>query len=241
MNKKKICIIIICILTFIILTNLLIIFFSKKDIEIARIEENETLEDENIVEKNIVSDEVEENNVIENPVVENISTAETTQDEISNNKKDMTTTTKSNQGRIQGQSENSKSQSSNASQSKTTTQTQNNSTQVVTGQQTQENNQTETKEEVTPVVPVQKKEEYKINTSVIDDITEVITNNPSKLMLEKGYSIYVDASIKTATNQFTYSEARVIEKIKNKFGVIRIYAESYYVNGQYIITECYIL
>ena len=231
-RKKKICIIIICILIFIIFTNLLLLFFNKKDIEMAKIDEKETLEDKNIIEKNITSNEIVENNIIENTVVENTSIAKTTQDENLVDENDITTTTtttgsKSNQGKMQNPSE-------------TVGQT-NNNAQVTTGQETEKNNQTVTKEEITPVKPVQIKEEYKINTSVIDDITEVITNNPSKLMLEKGYSIDVDASIKTATNQFTYSETRIIEKIEKKFGVIRIYAESYYVNGQYIATECYIL
>ena len=43
------------------------------------------------------------------------------------------------------------------------------------------------------------------------------------------------------TNQFTYTEDRVKQKITWKFGTIKIYAEDYYCNGQYIMTECYII
>ena len=60
-------------------------------------------------------------------------------------------------------------------------------------------------------------------------------------MKQYGYNIVVDSSIKAQTNQFTYTENRVKSYITYKFGTIRIYAEDYYVNGNLIMTECYIL
>ena len=60
-------------------------------------------------------------------------------------------------------------------------------------------------------------------------------------MKKYGYEIVVDSSIKEMTNQFTYTEDRVKQKITWKFGTIKIYAEDYYCNGQYIMTECYII
>ena len=209
-------------LIFIILACLLLMFLNKKDIEIGTIEENNT-QDKNIIDENIISNEIEKNNVVENTVNENTFITETKKEETSNSIKSTTTT----------KSENAKSQLSKIPESETTTQTQND-TQITTNQKTEVNNQTETKEE-------KKKEEYRINTNIINDMSDVIKKNPSTLMVEKGYSIKIDASIKNSTNQFTYSASRIIDKIKNKFGTIRIYAEDYYVNDQYIMTECYIL
>ena len=72
-------------------------------------------------------------------------------------------------------------------------------------------------------------------------IRQVIQNNETQDMKTFGYNIVVDSSIKNQTNQFTFTESRVINAIRLKFGTIRIYAEDYYYNGQLIMTECYIL
>lgn len=86
-----------------------------------------------------------------------------------------------------------------------------------------------------------KKEEYKRNNEMIEKIRKTIENNITEDMKKYGYSIIVDSSIKELTNQFTYTENRVKNKIAWKFGEIRIYAEDYYCNGQLIMTECYII
>lgn len=236
MSKKKICIIFICVLTFIILACLLFIFFNKKDIQIARIEENETLEDENIIEENIVSDEVEENNVVENTAIEDTTIIETASNETSNSVKN-TTPIKSNQGSTQSQVQNNKCQISSVSKEETQKQ----ATQVTTEYKTEENNQTITKEETAPAVPETNVEKYVRNDAMISRIKQIIQNNETSNMKNFGYNIVVDSSIKTQTNQFTFTESRVINAIKNKFGTIRIYVEDYYKNGQLIMTECYIL
>ena len=86
-----------------------------------------------------------------------------------------------------------------------------------------------------------KKEEYKRNNRMIEKMKNIIQKNETEDMKKYGYEIVVDSSIKEMTNQFTYTEDRVKQKITWKFGTIKIYAEDYYCNGQYIMTECYII
>jgi hypothetical protein len=86
-----------------------------------------------------------------------------------------------------------------------------------------------------------KKEEYIKNDEMINRIKQVIQNNESEFMQKYGYEVTVDSSIKAHTNQFTFTENRVKAYLPYKFGTIRIYAEDYYVNGQLVMTECYIL
>ena len=84
-------------------------------------------------------------------------------------------------------------------------------------------------------------EEYKINEKKIAEIRNIINSNPSEDMKLYGYEIVVDSSITEVTTQFTFTEKRVKDKIAWKFGTIRIYAQDYYKNGQYITTECYLI
>jgi hypothetical protein len=98
-----------------------------------------------------------------------------------------------------------------------------------------------TKQEVVNEQPVIKGEEYKTNDTMINSIKNIINSNQSEDMKLYGYNIVVDSSIIETTSQFTYTEQRVIDKIKYKFGTIRIYARDYYNNGQYICTQCYII
>lgn len=79
------------------------------------------------------------------------------------------------------------------------------------------------------------------NDDMINKIKNVINSNPSSNMLQYGYTIVVDSSIKELTNQFTFTENRVKNMIRYSFGTIKVYAEDHYYNGQFIMTECYIL
>ena len=97
------------------------------------------------------------------------------------------------------------------------------------------------KQEVVIEQPVIVGEEYKTNDTMINTTRNVINSNQSEDMKLYGYNIVVDSSIVDVTSQFTYTEQRVIDKIKYKFGTIRIYARDYYNNGQYICTQCYII
>ncbi len=84
-------------------------------------------------------------------------------------------------------------------------------------------------------------EEYKTNDTMINTIKNVINSNQSEDMKLYGYNIVIDSSIVEDTSQFTYTKQRVIDKIKYKFGTIKIYARDYYNNGQFICTQCYII
>ena len=97
------------------------------------------------------------------------------------------------------------------------------------------------KQEVIEEQPVIIGEEYKTNDAMINTIKNVINSNQSEDMKLYGYNVVVDSSIIDITSQFTYTEQRVIDKIKYKFGTIRIYARDYYNNGEYICTQCYII
>lgn len=133
---------------------------------------------------------------------------------------------------------------SNDSKNKTSTVKQN-QTQVNTSTQNQQAaNQTPitTPSTQTPIQNTTvESEKYVKNDMMINKIKNVINNNQSDNMKTYGYTIQVDPSIKTKTNQFTFTESRVINFIKYAFGTIRVYAEDYYNNGQLIMTECYIL
>ena len=60
-------------------------------------------------------------------------------------------------------------------------------------------------------------------------------------MISDGYTVVVDSSIIPLTNQFTFTKERVKNKILYKAGTIKVYAQDYYVGGQYLFTECYIM
>ena len=104
------------------------------------------------------------------------------------------------------------------------------------------------KSEYTNVEQIKKNEELKkqeekciINYEMIEKIKNIIINNESEDMKRYGYSVIVDSSITNITNQFTFSEKRVIDKITLKFGTIRIYAFDYYEMEQFICTQCFII
>lgn len=84
-------------------------------------------------------------------------------------------------------------------------------------------------------------EKYIRNDNMIAKIKQIIQSNETEDMKNYGYEIVIDSSIKERTNQFTFTENRVINNIRYSFGTIKIYAEDYYSNGTLIMTECYIL
>ena len=73
------------------------------------------------------------------------------------------------------------------------------------------------------------------------NIINIINSNPSEYMIQDGYTVEVDSSIVNLTNQFTFTEERVKNKVLYKAGTIKVYAQDYYFGGQYLFTECYIM
>jgi outer membrane biosynthesis protein TonB len=246
MNKKKISIVIISVLAFIIILCVALFLYSKNN-------------------QNLESSNLPQNEVIPNDVVENttdIQTAEVQEEKsISNedeNQKEINTSI------VQEEKEDSK----NVAEASSKTSSKKTNTKSIESKA--KNTQTETKKTETPkqventtttttIIETPKKEEikedqkpsqsapstntekYVKNDAMINKIKNVIQNNESDFMKQYGYNIVVDSSIKAQTNQFTYTENRVKSYITYKFGTIRIYAEDYYVNGNLIMTECYIL
>lgn len=117
----------------------------------------------------------------------------------------------------------------------------NNNTPQQTKEESYEKQTESSKQEAQKEQTVTLGEEYKTNDTMINTIKNVINSNQSDDMKLYGYNIVVDSSIVETTSQFTYTNQRVIDKIKYKFGTIRIYARDYYNNGEYICTQCYII
>ena len=230
-RKKKICIGIIIFLTFVILGNL-IIFFTKKDIKVAENQGNQ-LQEENIATEGSINNVIDENTITQNEVTENNTITESQDTMADSNVNDTKKVTVESTPKV---AQNSKSQVAVVPKKETVTETQ-----VAEKQETQENKQEEPKEESSSQVSQTNVEKYVRNDSMISRIKQVIQNNETQDMKTFGYNIVVDSSIKNQTNQFTFTESRVINAIRLKFGTIRIYAEDFYKNGQLIMTECYIL
>lgn len=90
---------------------------------------------------------------------------------------------------------------------------------------------------VAPTVPT---EEYRYNDAMTQTIVNIINSNPSEFMKQDGFNVVVDSSITSLTNQFTFTEERVKNKVLYKAGTIKVYAQDYYCNGELLFTECYI-
>lgn len=90
---------------------------------------------------------------------------------------------------------------------------------------------------VAPAVPT---EEYRYNDAMTQTIVNIINSNPSEFMKQDGFNVVVDSSITSLTNQFTFTEERVKNKVLYKAGTIKVYAQDYYCNGELLFTECYI-
>lgn len=111
--------------------------------------------------------------------------------------------------------------------------------------------QEETKVEIPQEIPKEEQheeikeqeitEEYKTNDQMINQIKTIIENNETDDMKTYGYEIVVDSTIPELTNEFTFTQQRVINKITWKCGIIRIYARDYYFNGNHISTQCFII
>ena len=104
-----------------------------------------------------------------------------------------------------------------------------------------EENKVEKQEEIKVEQEKKNIEEYKINQDMINRIKTIIKNNETEDMKTYGYEIVVDSSIPELTNEFTFTEKRVINKITWSCGIIKIYARDYYYNGNLVSTQCFIL
>lgn len=224
MNKKKICIIISSILIFIIIICVALYLYSKNS---QKLESSKSLESEEI----------------QNEIIENTTDVEIpeVQEEKEDSKNVVEASSKTSSEKTNTKSIESKVKTTQTETKKTETPKQVENTTTTTIIETPKKEEIKEDPKPSQSTPSTNTEKYVKNDAMINKIKNVIQNNESDFMKQYGYNIVVDSSIKAQTNQFTYTENRVKSYITYKFGTIRIYAEDYYVNGNLIMTECYIL
>ena len=245
MNKKKICIIISSILIFIIIICVALYLYSKnsqklessKSLESEEIQ-NEIIENTTDVEIPEVQEEKSISNEDENQKEINTSIV---QEEKEDSKNVAEASSKTSSEKTNTKSIESKAKTTQTETKKTETPKQVENTTTTTIIETPKKEEIKEDPKPSQSTPSTNTEKYVKNDAMISKIKSVIQNNESDFMKQYGYNIIVDSSIKEQTNQFTYTENRVKSYITYKFGTIRIYAEDYYVNGNLIMTECYIL
>lgn len=246
MNNKKICIIISSILIFIIIICVSLYLYSKnsqklessKSLESEEIQ-NEIIENTTDVEIPEVQEEKSISNEDENQKEINTSIV---QEEKEDSKNVAEASSKTSSKKTNTKSIESKAKNTQTETKKTETPKQvENTTTTTTIIETSKKEEIKENPKPSQSAPSTNTEKYVKNDAMINKIKNVIQNNESDFMKQYGYNIVVDSSIKAQTNQFTYTENRVKSYITYKFGTIRIYAEDYYVNGNLIMTECYIL
>lgn len=228
--KKKL-LIVFAIVLILILTLIIFILFNNK----RNIREITSLSDDNILatEKIESVNEVDKEILVDSNNIED-ETYETNNKTVINSKTntEKTNTTTNTSSKIN--SNTSKTMSTKKTTNNSSNSNSNSNTSKVEKKQTNENN-TDNKSKEKEITEV-----YKVNNTMIKKMKQTINNNKSENMIEFGYDIVVDSSIVTKTNYFTYSDVRLISKLTDRFGTIRIYARDLYVNGGYAHTECFI-
>ena len=247
MNNKKICIIISSILIFIIIICVALYLYSKnsqklessKSLESEEIQ-NEIIENTTDVEIPEVQEEKSISNEDENQKEINTSIVQEEKEDSKNvaEASSKTSSKKTNTKSIESKAKNTQTETK---KTETPKQVENTTTTTTTIIETPKKEEIKEDPKPSQSAPSTNTEKYVKNDAMINKIKNVIQNNESDFMKQYGYNIVVDSSIKAQTNQFTYTENRVKSYITYKFGTIRIYAEDYYVNGNLIMTECYIL
>lgn len=247
MNNKKICIIISSILIFIIIICVSLYLYSKnsqklessKSLESEEIQ-NEIIENTTDVEIPEIQEEKSISNEDENQKEINTSIVQEEKEDSKNvaEASSKTSSEKTNTKSIESKAKNTQTETK---KTETPKQVENTTTTTTTIIETPKKEEIKEDPKPSQSAPSTNTEKYVKNDAMINKIKNVIQNNESDFMKQYGYNIVVDSSIKAQTNQFTYTENRVKSYITYKFGTIRIYAEDYYVNGNLIMTECYIL
>lgn len=192
----------------------------------------------------IIGEEITfESNVIDNNVTTVANIKEDTKEKITEQKTEQSIKDITKQNIETKVQENSTIKTSSTLSSNKITENQDKKDVVLEDTKDEENtNLEETKEEIiqepSKSVPI---EEYKVNNDMINRMKNYILNNPSEDMKNYGFEVVVDSSITEQTNQFTYTEQRMRDKLNLRFGTIKIYALDYYYNGNLVMTECFIL
>lgn len=231
-NKKKLIIGIVIVLIISISCLLGVLFTVKSKTEV--VENAKDVESSSIITEDDTQEEIEQNtNSEENKQLENSSnegnmeneTEQTVeQSKTKNNEKVETSqveSKKSNESENKSTIVNSQpTQSQQPVQNGKPQTVQQGSTSSPPKQTTTQTQSSQTQSSQTQPTQTQKKpegEKYVRNDTMINTIKRVINNNKSENMKTYGYTIQVDPSIKNKTNQFTYTESRVINFIKYSF------------------------
>ena len=211
---------------------------------ITRYKNASTNQIENEQKNEIIGEEITfESNVIDNNVTTVANIKEDTKEETTEQKTEQSIKDITKQNIETKVQENSTIKTSSTLSSNKTIENQDKKDVVPEDTKDEENtNLEETKEEIiqelSKSVPI---EEYKVNNDMINRMKNYILNNPSEDMKNYGFEVVVDSSITEQTNQFTYTEQRMRDKLNLRFGTIKIYALDYYYNGNLVMTECFIL
>lgn len=255
MNKKKIFLSLIIVLGIIGVIYYGIVFLKYKNKKIADNNKNEILETTAISEV-IEDEEISITNTEDNANIESEPTPEIKEEikteekpkveqpvkqiQSSNEKNTTSTNNKKENETIKNTPNNSQTQQGQQSQAPTKPVEVPIQKDEITEDKKQENTPDNSNKDTTQENTQTKEEKYIRNDAMINKIKQIIQNNESEYMKTYGYEIVVDSSIKGKTNQFTFTENRVKAYLTHKFGTIRVYVEDYYVNGQLVMTECYI-
>lgn len=240
MKKKKICIGVMAILIVFVLIVLLVLFKSKN----VKIAENNMTNEQNIIdaeslEDNTTENVVEENLSTEEPIVENNEIVQNEDTSIQVDEKSQETQkqdiAKEQPPDIISITKPKETKPTQQEQPKPSTQAQeNNDIQPNT-----EEKENAKKQEVQAVQ--QNTITYQENENIMNEMKTTIENNKTENMKTFGCIVKPDPSIVDMTDEFTFTEERIIGKIKYKFGTIKIYARDYYRNGVYQYTQCFML
>ena len=246
MKKKKICIGVMAILIVFVLMVLLVLLKSKS----VKIAENNMTNEQNIIdaeslEDNTTENVVEENLSTEEPIVENNEIVQNEDTSIQVDEKNQETQkqdmAKEQTPDIISITKPKEIKPTQQEQPKPSTQVQeNNNIQPNTEEKGNAKTDTNAKKQEAQAVQ-QNTITYKENENMIKKMKETIEKNKTENMETYGCIVTPDSSIVDQTSEFTFTEERMIGKIKYKFGTIKIYARDYYKNGVYQYTQCFML
>lgn len=241
----------------------LIIVLSSCNFHLARVLEIAGLTEKFNIDKNVAEELIESNEELqtekaEEPVIQNIETkkAEVEQPKQENNvvqsnienktkTESQPVTPKKQETKVEIKANTNNNQNNQSNQN-----TQSVNTQIQVPKQEQQVQQTpqvteqpqvkqEEQKPVQEVVPTQPTREVKRNDAMIQKMKTYISTHETERMKKYGYSFVVDSSVTKMTHPFTYSEYNM-QTCLDLTGQIYIYAQDYYVNGQYVETQCYV-
>lgn len=233
MKNKKIIVFILIFLVITLLGSIILLTKDKTEMVSKKLE--------NSIGLDVMIEIAETDNIVNNEVQENLQNNDegtiTEEYKTDNIKEENPSSTNNKNQTVQAKSNNTKVvKTEQVSNNETTIKTQENT--ETKGQETVAvNKQEEPKQEENKTERVVT---FKQNDAYIQKIRNYLTTHESEDMKQYGYTIKIDSSIVGQTTGFTYSELNM-SGCTNTAGTIRIYARDYYLNGNYVETQCFVL